>query len=326
MRFGFLRGRQGEESAPESASPTSAEPARPRFSFFRAVAQKLDQIVGRRGKIDEALFEELEELLIQGDVNIHTTTEIIRVVRTAVQDERLSDADAVTTRLKAELVKLLEAGQGPEARRLKVSAEAPSLYLVVGVNGVGKTTTIAKLAYRFQQQGKRVVLAAGDTFRAAAIDQLEIWAERTGTEVVKHREGSDPAAVVYDSIKAARARGADYIIADTAGRLHTRTNLMEELRKIGRIAERELGRPPEETLLVLDATTGQNGLSQAKQFKAAVPLTGVALVKLDGTARGGIVLTLADELKLPIKLIGVGEKMGDLEDFDPAQFVDGLFS
>jgi fused signal recognition particle receptor len=297
-----------------------------RFGFFQKFVQKVDQLVTGRGRIDEDLFEELEALLIQGDVNVHTTMLVLQDLRKAVQEERMASTDEVMARLKANLRSVLERASGPEGNGLKVASTPPTLYLIVGVNGVGKTTTIAKLAHRLQSQGKRVVLAAGDTFRAAAIDQLEIWAGRTGTEIVKHREGADPSAVVYDSIKAARARQADYVIADTAGRLHTRVNLMEELKKINRISERELGRPADETLLVLDATTGQNAISQARQFLNAVPLTGIALAKLDGTARGGIVITIADELKLPIKLIGVGEKPGDLEIFDPTIFIESLFT
>ena len=229
-------------------------------------------------------------------------------------------------RIKANLRRVLEEPGTTGGSDLAVSAEPPTVYLIVGVNGVGKTTTIAKLAHRLQKQGKRVVLAAGDTFRAAAIDQLEIWAGRTGTELVKHRDGADPSAVVFDAIRAARARNADFVIADTAGRLHTRGNLMEELKKIQRITERELGRAPDETLLVLDATTGQNAISQAKQFMKAVPISGLVLAKLDGTARGGIVITLADELQLPIKLVGTGETMDDLDVFKPAEFVDSLFA
>jgi fused signal recognition particle receptor len=297
-----------------------------RFGFFKKVIQKIDQIVTGRGRVDEDLFEELEALMIQGDVNVHTTMLVLNDLRQAVQDERMVSGDEVIGRLKSDLLGVLQKAGGEGGHRLKVADAAPTLYLIVGVNGVGKTTTIAKLAHRLQTQGKRVVLAAGDTFRAAAIDQLEIWAGRTGTEVVKHREGTDPSAVVFDAIRAARARQADYVIADTAGRLHTRFNLMEELKKINRITERELGRPADETLLVLDATTGQNAISQAKQFMSAIPLTGIVLAKLDGTARGGIVLTIADELKLPIKLIGLGEKPDDLEPFDPATFVDELFA
>ncbi len=294
-----------------------------RFGFFKKIIQKVDQIVTGRGRVDADLFEDLEELLIQADVNINTTSRILDTLRTAVQDERMASSGQVLDKLKGYLLEVLESAGD---NRLKTAEIAPTVYLIVGVNGVGKTTTIAKLAHRFQKQGKRVVLAAGDTFRAAAIDQLEIWAGRTNTEIIKHKEGSDPSAVVYDAIKAARARGSDYVIADTAGRLHNRSNLMEELKKIRRVTERELGRVAEETLLVLDATTGQNGISQAKHFMNAVPLTGIVLAKLDGTARGGIVITIADELKLPIKLVGVGEKPDDLELFTPASYIEGLFS
>jgi fused signal recognition particle receptor len=295
-----------------------------RFEFFKKIRQKIDQIVTGRGKVDEDLFDELEELMIQADINVHTTTMVLKDLRTAVQEEGLVNIDQVLKRLRRLLETVVESGSGDQGSALRVASAPPTLYLIVGVNGVGKTTTIAKLTHMLQKRGKRVILAAGDTFRAAAIDQLEIWAGRTNTELVKHREGSDPSAVVYDAIKAARARNADYVIADTAGRLHTRSNLMEELKKINRITERELGHPADEVLLVLDATTGQNGISQAKQFKAAVPLTGIALAKLDGTARGGIVITIADELKLPIKLIGTGEQVDRLELFDPVRFVDGL--
>jgi len=196
---------------------------------------------------------------------------------------------------------------------------------MVGVNGTGKTTTTAKLASRLKAQGKKVLLAAADTFRAAAIDQLEIWADRVGVDLVKHKEGADPAAVVYDAIQAARGRRMDYVLADTAGRLHTRTNLMEELKKVSRVVQRELGRPADEVLLVLDATIGQNAVNQAKSFAAALPLTGIALAKLDGTARGGVVITVKDELGIPIKLVGTGEKPGDLDEFRPEEFVAALF-
>ena len=291
---------------------------------FKKIAQKIDEIVTGRGKIDEDLFEELEILLIQADVNVHTTHMVLEDLRAAVQDERMQTIGQVTARLKGRLITVLQAGHGPEGNKLKVAAVGPTLYLIVGVNGVGKTTTIGKLTNRLHKQHKKVILAAGDTFRAAAIDQLEIWATRTHTELVKHKEGADPSAVIYDAIKAARARHADYVIADTAGRLHNRTHLMEELKKINRITERELGRAADEVLLVLDATTGQNGISQAKQFLNAVPLTGISLAKLDGTARGGIVISIADELKLPIKLVGTGEKLDDLDVFHPDKFVDSL--
>ncbi len=294
-----------------------------KFGLLGKVIQKVDQLVTGRGRVDADLFEDLEELLIQADVNVNTTMRILENLRTSVQDERMVNSDQVKDRLRGFLLDMLESAGD---NTLKTATSGPTVYLIVGVNGVGKTTTIAKLAHRFQKQGKRVVLAAGDTFRAAAIDQLEIWAGRTNTEIIKHKEGSDPSAVVFDAIKAARARNADYVIADTAGRLHNRSNLMEELKKIRRVTERELGRQAEETLLVLDATTGQNGISQAKNFMNAVPLTGISLAKLDGTARGGIVITIADELKLPIKLVGLGEKADDLELFSPKDYIDGLFS
>jgi len=294
-----------------------------KFVGIKRFMQKIDQIVTGRGRVDADLFEDLEELLIQSDVNVNTTLRILATLREAVQDERMVNADQVKDRLRVYLLDMLESAGDYS---LKTAPSGPTVYLIVGVNGVGKTTTIAKLAHRFQKQGKKVVLAAGDTFRAAAIDQLEIWAGRTNTDIIKHKEGSDPSAVVFDAIKAARARNADYVIADTAGRLHNRSNLMEELKKIRRVTERELGREAEETLLVLDATTGQNGISQAKNFMNAVPLTGISLAKLDGTARGGIVITIADELKLPIKLVGLGEKPDDLELFSPKDYIESLFS
>ncbi len=295
------------------------------FDFFKKIIRKLDQVVTGRGKIDEDLFEEFEESLLQGDVNVHTATRLLKNLRESVQDERMKSSDEVVVKLKQDVIAILSATASPERIALKVNPVSPTVYLVVGVNGVGKTTSIAKLAYLLQKQGKRVTLAAGDTFRAAAIDQLEIWAKRTNTEVIKHKEGGDPSAVIFDAIRAAKARGADYVIADTAGRLHTRTNLMEELKKINRVTERELGHPADETLLVLDATTGQNAISQAKLFMQAVPLSGIVLTKLDGTARGGIVISIADELKLPIKLVGLGEKPEDLRVFDPEWFVESLF-
>jgi len=294
-----------------------------KFGFLGKFIQKVDQIVTGRGRVDADLFEDLEELLIQSDVNVNTTMRILANLREAVQDERMVNAEQVKDRLRGYLLDMLESAGDYS---LKTAPSGPTVYLIVGVNGVGKTTTIAKLAHRFQKQGKKVVLAAGDTFRAAAIDQLEIWAGRTNTDIIKHKEGSDPSAVVFDAIKAARARNADYVIADTAGRLHNRSNLMEELKKIRRVTERELGREAEETLLVLDATTGQNGISQAKNFMNAVPLTGISLAKLDGTARGGIVITIADELKLPIKLVGLGEKPDDLELFSPKDYIESLFN
>jgi len=289
--------------------------------LFKGLFQKVDQLLTGRRTVDDQLFDELEEALIQADLNIHTTMRIVEDLRQAARRERLSEAEDIRSRLKGELERVLSAG---DDLGLRVSAEPPTVYLMVGVNGTGKTTSIAKLAHRFKSQGRRVILAAADTFRAAAIDQLEIWANRVGVELVKQRERADPAAVVFDALQAAKSRKADVVIADTAGRLHTRRNLMEELKKIGRVIERELGRPADEVLLVLDATTGQNAVSQAREFMAAVPITGIVLAKLDGTAKGGIVVTLKDELGIPIKLVGTGEKPEDLEDFDSRDFVEAL--
>lgn len=294
-----------------------------RFGFVKSIFQKVDALITGRGRIDEDLFEELEAALLQADVNVHTTLAALDDLRAAVRENRLKDPEDVKEHLKASLTAALEKS-GVQGGRLQVAETPPTVYLIVGVNGVGKTTTIAKIAHRLIRQGKRVLLAAGDTFRAAAIDQLEIWGGRVGAEVIKHREGADPSAVIFDAVQAARSRRADFVIADTAGRLHTKSNLMEELKKINRVLERELGRAADETLLVLDATTGQNAVSQARQFAQAVPLTGLVLAKLDGTARGGIVITIADELGLPIKLVGTGEKPDDLEAFDPAEFVEAL--
>ncbi len=296
-----------------------------RFGFIKSILQKVDALVTGRGRIDEELFESLEEALLQADVNVHTTVAVLDELRTSVRENRLKDGQEVRDCLRASLLRVLTKGEAG-CSKLRVATKGPSVYLVVGVNGVGKTTTIGKLAYRLNRQGKKVVLAAADTFRAAAIDQLELWAKRAGADLVKHREGSDPSAVVFDAIVAARARSADVVIADTAGRLHTRANLMDELKKIDRVLQRELGRPADECLLVLDATTGQNGVSQAVKFRETVPLTGLVLAKLDGSARGGIVITIADELGLPIKLAGVGEKPEDLEDFDPQAFVAALLA
>lgn len=290
--------------------------------LLKGLFQKVDTLLTGRRSVDDDLFDELEEALIQADVNIHTTTRIVDDLRQASRNERLNETEDIRDRLKADLMQVLCS----EDQRLHASSERPAVYLIVGVNGTGKTTSIAKLAHRFKSQGKRVILAAADTFRAAAIDQLEIWANRAGVEIIKQREGADPAAVVFDALQAAKSRSADVVIVDTAGRLHTRKNLMEELKKIGRVIERELGRPADEVLLVLDATTGQNALSQAKEFKQAVAITGIILAKLDGTAKGGIAITLKDELGIPIKFAGIGEKLEDLEDFDSRDFVESLLS
>jgi len=292
--------------------------------LFKSIFQKVDQMVTGRGKIDDELLDELEESLIGADLNVHTTMRALDELRAMVADKRLKDATDVTDHLKRFLWDTLMAGGASPV--LNVAPSAPTVYLVVGVNGVGKTTSVAKLAYKLQREGKRVVLAAADTFRAAAVEQLALWGERVGVEVVKGRDGADPAAVVFDAIQAAKARKADYLLIDTAGRLHNKSNLMEELKKINRVVMRELGgRSADETLLVLDATTGQNAVNQAREFKSAVSISGLILAKLDGTARGGIVITIKDELNIPIKLIGTGEKPGDMEYFDAQTFIDALF-
>jgi len=275
-----------------------------------------------RAVVDEGLLDELEELLVASDVSVRTAQAVVADLRERILRERIEQAPRAREALKEILVGLLSRNQSP----LAVNERKPILYLIVGVNGTGKTTTIAKLAQRFRGNGKRVVLACADTFRAAAAEQLREWGTRVGAEVIAQQPGSDPAAVVFDAVAAARAREADVVIADTAGRLHTQRNLMQELAKIARVSERALGRPADEALLTLDATVGQNALSQAQQFGQAVPLTGLVLTKLDGTARGGAVVTIAHETELPIKLIGVGEKADDLRDFDPRGFVEDLFA
>jgi len=290
--------------------------------LLRGIFSKVDQLLTGRRPVDEKLFEDLEEALILADVGMSATNRLVGDLRQAARRERLSEIEQVRARLQQAIAEILNADK---AENIRVAASPPTVYLVVGVNGVGKTTTIAKLAHRFKKQGKRVILSAADTFRAAAIEQLEIWAGRVGVDIVKHKPGADPAAVVYDSIQAAQARGADIVIADTAGRLHTRANLMEELKKIGRVVEKGLGRPADEVLLVLDATTGQNAVNQAREFLAAVNVTGIVLAKLDGTAKGGIVVTIKDELGLPIKLVGLGEGMDDLVDFNASEFASALF-
>lgn len=292
-----------------------------RLGIFKGILQKVDTLLTGRGRIDEELFEELEEILLTADINVHTTMQVLDDLRRAVREQRLKEPPEVKAVLRQSLLTSLQSGGSSQ---LAVSSTPPTVYLFVGVNGVGKTTSIAKLAYRLRQQGKSVILAAGDTFRAAAIDQLEVWAQRVGATLIKHREGADPSAVIYDAIAAARNRGVDYVLADTAGRLHTRTNLMEELKKVYRVTEKALERPPDEVLLVLDATTGQNAIRQAQEFVQAVNVTGIVLAKLDGTARGGAVITIHDELKVPIKLVGVGEKPSDIDDFDAEEFVDAL--
>ena len=273
-------------------------------------------------KVDEALLEELEEVLITADVGVETTMHLVGAIREAAKEAKGQSLDEVW--LHDTLRGILLETLGQSRSQLAWASTPPTVLLVVGVNGVGKTTTIAKLAHQFRREGKTALLAAADTFRAAAIDQLEIWAERVGAPIIKGQEGSDPAAVVFDAIRSARSRNLDAVIIDTAGRLHTKTNLMQELGKIGKIAAREIPDAPHETLLVVDASTGQNGLSQAKLFTGVVPISGLILTKLDGTAKGGVVLAVHQQLDLPVKYVGLGEGMEDLEVFDPNLFVEAI--
>lgn len=270
-------------------------------------------------KIDEELFEELEELLVMGDVGVTTARDICERVKVKVKETGTTEPEKIQELLEEVVSEMLRGGQ-----ELNLNTK-PSVILVIGVNGVGKTTTIGKMANRFKNDGKKVLLAAADTFRAAAIDQLQIWAERSGCDIIKQNEGSDPAAVVFDAISAAKARSSDVIIADTAGRLHNKKHLMDELAKINRIIDRELPDADKEILLVLDATTGQNAVSQVEHFKEATGITGIVLTKLDGTAKGGIILAIKNTLDVPVKFIGVGEQIDDLQPFDPDEFSKALF-
>ena len=296
------------------------------FRSFREGLAKTRKNLGEKigslflgAKVDASFLDELEEAMIAADMGAQTSAMVLRDLTERFERKELTTSDMVRDRLR----ELLRGIIAPKAGRLAIGT-TPAAILVVGVNGTGKTTTIGKLAARFKNEGKSVILAAGDTFRAAAAEQLSIWGERAGIPVIKHREGADPGAVVFDAIAAAKARNADVLIVDTAGRLHTKTNLMEELKKVRRIMARELPGAPHEVLLVLDATTGQNALVQAKMFHEAVGVTGIALTKLDGTSRGGIVFAIAKELDLPVKLVGIGEAIEDLRDFEPQEFVEAL--
>ena len=284
-----------------------------------ALFGKLDQLFKSFSKVDEDMLEELEEVLITADVGVVPTEMIIDSLRNKIKTDKITDPADVKTALQEILVGMIGEGEP-----LKLDTQ-PSVILVIGVNGVGKTTSIAKIANLLKAEGKNVILAAADTFRAAAIDQLKIWADSAGAELISHEEGSDPAAVVFDAVNAAKKRRADVLIIDTAGRLHNKKNLMEELAKINRVVDRELPGCSRETLLVLDATTGQNAVSQAKEFRNAAPLTGLVLTKLDGTAKGGIVFSIREELGIPVKFICVGEQLDDLQYFSAQAFVSALF-
>jgi fused signal recognition particle receptor len=287
---------------------------------------KVARLVASKTSIDDDLLEQLEEILIGADVGADTALEIIGALRKRVKSEGYTDPSQLTGLLKEEIRKEFIRGEAAEADAFALPAARPYVIMVVGINGVGKTTTIGKLAYEYVRAGKKVVIAAADTFRAAANEQLEIWAARAGADIIQQQHGSDPAAVAFDSVRSAEARGADVVIVDTAGRLHTKVNLMEELKKIKRVLQKQSPGVPHEVLLVIDASTGQNGLQQAKQFSAAVGITGLVLTKLDGTAKGGIVLAISKALDIPVRFIGVGEKLGDLQPFDPQAFVDALFA
>jgi fused signal recognition particle receptor len=289
--------------------------------FFGKLAERITDAVLLRPQIDEALMEELEEILITSDIGMETSMHIVDALREAVRTDRISSPEVVHERLKEIIADIVDKGD-----RQGVSGAYPIVILMIGVNGGGKTTSIAKLANLYKGQGKKVLLAAADTFRAAAAEQLQEWARRVDIGIVRHQEGADPSAVIYDGVQAAKARGIDVLICDTAGRLQNKRNLMNELEKMNKILAKEYEKTSIETLLVLDATTGKNAISQAEEFGKVAGITGIVLTKLDGTAKGGIAITVSDEFDLPIKFIGVGEKMDDIEVFDPKRFADSIFS
>lgn len=329
---------QAEEAQPESAeepeetegSPADGEEEPKKVGFFEKLKNglkktkdgfisKLELLMNSFTKIDEDFFEELEETLILSDIGAETSMEICDKLRQAVKRTGATDPSDVKQLLRDIIAEMLTGGN-----ELRIDTK-PSVIMVIGVNGAGKTTTIGKLAANLKSQGKKVIVAAADTFRAAAIDQLNVWTDRAGVDIVKHSEGSDPAAVVFDALSAAKARGADVVLCDTAGRLHNKKNLMEELKKIARVIDREVPDACVETLLVLDATTGQNAVNQAKLFSESAEITGIVLTKLDGTAKGGIIIPIKNELGIPVKLVGVGEKIDDLQPFSPEDYVQALF-
>ncbi len=287
-------------------------------SFFGKLSDRIGGVF--RGKVDEDMLDELEEILITSDIGMDTTMRIVERLREAIKREKLTDAAEVRGKLKEIMTEMTDMG---DAHAL--CTETPLVILMIGINGGGKTTSIAKIANMLKSEGKTVILAAADTFRAAAGEQLEIWGKRVGVNVVRHQEGADPSAVIFDAIQSAKAKGIDVLICDTAGRLQTKKNLMAELEKMNKVIDREFPEAARETLLVLDATTGKNAVSQAKEFNEAADITGIVLTKLDGTAKGGIVITIEDEFGMPVKFIGVGEGMDDLKKFDAAEFVGGIF-
>jgi len=321
-----------QETNEEGIEETTEENPKPKVGFFAKLVKGLtktrsnimdgiDQVLKSFKKIDEELFEELEEALIMADIGVETTLKIINELRVKVKEQKITEASELKRLLIDEISTLLEQGD----HEIHID-ESPTVILVIGVNGVGKTTTIGKLAHHMKQQNKKVLLAAADTFRAAAIDQLEVWGNRAGVDVIRHQENSDPAAVIFDAVQAAKSRKIDVLICDTAGRLHNKKNLMEELRKIFRVISREYPEARKEVLLVLDATTGQNALQQVKLFKEVADITGIILTKLDGTAKGGIIIPINSEMNIPVKYIGVGEGIDDLQPFNPKEFANALFA
>lgn len=293
---------------------------REKKSFFGRLSEKLSDVINARAEVDDELMDELEEVLITSDIGMDTTMRIIEELRGRVKDAHITKPEVVKIMLKKIIVRLID-----KEGRQKLSSETPLVILVIGVNGGGKTTTIGKIATKLKNEGKTVMLAAADTFRAAAAEQLSIWGERAGVPVVKHGEGADPSAVIFDAVASAKARNIDVLICDTAGRLQSKKNLMNELEKMNKVISREFPEAARETLLVLDATTGKNAISQAKEFGEVTDITGIVITKLDGTAKGGIAITIADEFDMPIKFIGVGEGMDDLREFDPEDFAGGIF-
>jgi fused signal recognition particle receptor len=282
--------------------------------------EKVTEVLNLAVTIDDDLYEELEEILIMADIGVDTTEQVIERLKTKIKEEKIKDPNQVKPCLKEVLIEMLE-----EGNEVKGDSKFPKVVLVIGVNGVGKTTSIGKISAKLKNDNYRVLMAAGDTFRAAAIDQLDVWSNRAGVELIKHKEGSDPGAVIFDAVQAARARKTDVLICDTAGRLHNKKNLMNELSKVNRIIDREYSEAYKETLLVLDATTGQNAVQQAKQFMEACPIDGIILTKLDGTAKGGVIISIKTQLNIPVKFIGVGEGIDDLQEFEPKEFVEALF-
>lgn len=289
------------------------------FKTRNNITDRINAVVANFRVIDEEFFDELEEILITSDVGVETSMRILEDLREQVKLRNLKSTEDIISLLKEELQKILGFERHP------IGVHTPEIVLIIGVNGVGKTTSIGKIASRLKKSGKRVLIAAADTFRAGAIEQLQVWGKRSNVDVISHQEGADPAAVIYDAISAAKSRKTDVLICDTAGRLHNKKNLMDELKKINKVIDRDYPEAHRETLLVLDATTGQNAVAQAKVFQEVADITGIILTKLDGTAKGGIVIAIANELKIPVRFIGVGEKISDLQDFDPKDFVEALF-